>query len=168
MPGLPPQSGMLSRSHAERGHEDVAMFPQPQLSNKELAELCHRLAIETDAGIDIRRTWQREASSARSRLQPFFAQAREAVAKGESLATALASAGHAFPQLFREMAGVGEQTATLGKVFRRLEAHYRRQVQAQRIFLSAIAWPMIELALAILVIGILIYVLGVISKRGGG
>jgi type II secretory pathway component PulF len=65
------------------------------------------------------------------------------------------------------MAEVGEQTGTLGKVFHRLEAHFRRQVQAQRIFLSAIAWPMIELALAILVIGVLIYVLGVISKRGG-
>ena len=34
---------------------------QPQLSNKALADLCHRLSVETDAGIDIRRTWQREA-----------------------------------------------------------------------------------------------------------
>jgi type II secretory pathway component PulF len=53
-------------------------------------------------------------------------------------------------------------------VFRRLESHYRRQVQAQRIFLSAIAWPMIELALAIFVIGALIWVLGSIAARSGG
>jgi type IV pilus assembly protein PilC len=66
------------------------------------------------------------------------------------------------------MAQVGEQTGTLGKVFQRLESHYRRQVQAERIFLAAIAWPMIELVLAIFVIGFLIWVLGVIAQRNNG
>jgi type II secretory pathway component PulF len=143
------------------------MLPQPQLSNKALAELCHRLAVETDAGIDIRRTWQRESDMARGRLQPYFARVRDAVTKGDSLALALAVTGQVFPPLFREMAEVGEQTGTLGKVFHRLESHYRRQVQAQRIFFGAIAWPMIELALALVVIGVLIWVLGIISNRGG-
>jgi type II secretory pathway component PulF len=143
------------------------MLPQPQLSNKALAELCHRLAVETDTGIDIRRTWQRESDMARGRLQPYFARVRDAVAKGDSLAFALAGTGQVFPPLFREMAQVGEQTGTLGKVFHRLESHYRRQVQAQRIFFGAIAWPMIELALALVVIGVLIWVLGIISNRGG-
>jgi type II secretory pathway component PulF len=144
------------------------MLPQPQLSNKALMELSHRLAVETDAGIDIRRTWQREADSAISRFKPHFANVRDAVAKGESLSAGISAAGRTFPLLFREMAHVGETTGTLGKVFRRLESHYRRQVQAQRIFLTAIAWPMIELALAIMVIGVLIWVLGAIAGRSGG
>ena len=142
-------------------------MPPPQLSNKALVELCHRLATETDAGIDIRRTWQREAESAPRRLQPYFARVRDSVANGESLAVALAGAGQVFPPLFLEMAHVGEQTGTLGKVFRRLAAHYRRQVQAQRIFLGAIAWPMLELAFAIVVIGALIWILGAIGRRTG-
>ena len=140
---------------------------QPQLSNKALADLCHRLAVETDAGIDIRRTWQREAESARGRLQPYFAQVRDAVANGDSLAVALARTGNVFPPLFREMALVGEQTGTLGSVFQRLESHYRRVMQAQRIFLRAIAWPMFELAFAIVVIGVLIWVMGIVADRGG-
>jgi type II secretory pathway component PulF len=144
------------------------MLPNPQLTNSALVELCHRLAVETDAGVDIRRTWQREAEMARGRMQPYFAVVRDAVAKGDSLAAALGRAGSAFPPLFREMVHVGEQSGTLSKVFGRLEAHYRRQVRAKRIFLGAIAWPMIELALAILVIGALIWVLGVIARRGGG
>jgi type IV pilus assembly protein PilC len=65
------------------------------------------------------------------------------------------------------MAHVGEETGTLGRVFHRLESHYRHQVQAQRIFLAAIAWPLIELAFSIFVIGILIWILGVIPTRGG-
>jgi type IV pilus assembly protein PilC len=141
------------------------MFFQPQMSNKTLAELCHRLAVEHDAGIDIRRTWQRETDSARGGLHPYFAKIRDAVARGDSLTDALRGAGKLFPQLLRELVQVGEQTGTLGKVFRRLEAHYRRQVRAERIFLGAVAWPMIELVFAILVIGALIWFLGVIAQR---
>jgi type II secretory pathway component PulF len=143
------------------------MLLQPQLSNKALTELCHRLAVETDSGIDIRRTWQREAEMARYRFRPYFTQVRDAVARGDSLATALARTGSVFPPLFLEMANVGEETGTLGRVFHRLESHYRHQVQAQRIFLTAIAWPLIELAFSIFVIGVLIWILGVIPTRGG-
>lgn len=144
------------------------MIPSPRLSNKALAELCHRLAVETEAGIDIRRTWQREADSARGRIRPYFAGVRDALGRGESLALALAGTGTIFPPMFLELVHVGEETGTLGRVMRRLERHYRRHVQAQRVFLAAIAWPMIELALAILVIGVLIWVLGEIARRQGG
>jgi type IV pilus assembly protein PilC len=142
------------------------MFFQPQLSNKALTELCHRLAVETDSGIDIRRTWKREAEMARGRFRPPFAQVSDAVATGDSLKKALAGTGSVFPPLFHEMAHVGEETGTLGRVFHRLESHYRHQVQAQRIFLAAIAWPLIELAFSIFVIGVLIWILGVIPTRG--
>ncbi len=141
---------------------------QPQLSNKSLCELCHRLAVETDSGIDIRRTWQRETDIARGRVQPYIASIRDALARGDSLSTAMARTGSVFPPLFLEMTHVGEQTGTLGKVFQRLEIHYRRQVQAQRLFLGAITWPMIELVFAILVVGVLIWVLGIIAERNNG
>jgi len=140
----------------------------PQLSNKALAELCHRLAVETDAGIDIRRTCEREADMARGRTKQRFERVRDAVNRGDSLASALARTGNLFPPLFLEMTHVGEQTGTLGRVMRRLESHYRRQVQAQRLFLGAIAWPLFELAAAVLVVGILIWVLGVVAQRNNG
>lgn len=140
----------------------------PQLSNKALAELCHRLAVETDAGIDIRRTCQREADMAGGRTKQKFASIRDAVNRGDSLASAFARTGSLFPPLFLEMTHVGEQTGTLGRVVHRLEAHYRRQVQAQRLFLGAIAWPLFELAAAVLIVGILIWVLGVVAQRNNG
>jgi type IV pilus assembly protein PilC len=143
------------------------MLLEPRLSNKALAELSHRLAVETDAGIDIRRTWQREAEMAHYQVKPEFADIRDAVGSGDSLSVALARTGKVFPPLFREMVDVGEQTGTLGRVFQRLEAHYRHMVEAQRIFLSAIAWPMLELAFAIFIIGLLIWILGVIGNRTG-
>lgn len=138
------------------------------LSNKALAELCHRLAVETDAGIDIRRTCQREADMAGGRTKQKFANISDAVNRGDSLASAFARTGSLFPPLFLEMTHVGEQTGTLGRVMHRLEAHYRRQVQAQRLFLGAIAWPLFELAAAVLIVGILIWVLGVVAQRNNG
>jgi len=145
----------------------VSIF-EPQLSNKTLAELCHRLAVETDSGIDVRRTWKREAESAHGRVKPLFESIREDVGRGDSLSAAFARTGSLFPPLFLEMTHVGEQTGTLGRVLRRLETHYRRQVQAKRLFLGAITWPMLELGFAIFVIGLLIWILGIIAQRNNG
>src|SRR5690349_11974886 len=140
----------------------------PRLSNNTLAELCHRLAVETDSGIDVRRTWTREAESARGRVKPLFESIRDAVGRGDSLSAAFGRTGPLFPPLFLEMTHVGEQTGTLGRVLRRLESHYRHQVQAQRLFLGAIIWPMLELGFAIVVVGLLIWVLGIVAQRNNG
>jgi type II secretory pathway component PulF len=138
-----------------------------RLSASELSKLCHRLAVETESGIDIRRTWQREAESAGSRSREAFAHVRDAVARGDSLTRALAGTGRLLPPLMLEMVQVGEQTGTLANVFHRLSAHYRSQTERQRMFLIAIAWPMIQLIFAVFVIGLLIWILGIVAERNG-
>ena len=140
----------------------------PRYSAKQLAALCHRLAIELSAGIDIRRSWQREAQNAPSNLQPVCAQIRDAVAEGETLTAAVSATENAFPILFREMVQVGEQTGMLAEVFRRLDDHYHRQVKMRKNFLGLIAWPMIQLVIAIVVIGLMILIMGMIGGRSGG
>jgi type IV pilus assembly protein PilC len=144
------------------------MLFEPRLSSNALAELCHRLAVETDAGIDVRRTWQREAEHAVGRVRAPMAQVRDAVAGGESLAAALTDTGRLFPLLLLEMVHVGEQTGTLSQVFARLAEYYRLQHQRQRALLTAIAWPMLQLAAAICVIGAVIWVLGIVAQRNNG
>ena len=144
------------------------MLHASRLSTKALTELSHRLGVETESGIDIRRTWQRETEMARGRKQVEFARIRDAVGRGDSLSSALAAERHLFPPLFLEMVEVGEQTGTLGRVFRRLSDHYGHQQQMQRSFLSAITWPMLELGAAIFVIGAMIWVLGIVAQRNNG
>ncbi|MGD9635494.1 MAG: type II secretion system F family protein, partial [Pirellulales bacterium] len=137
------------------------MFLSPRISSRDLGELSHRLAVETESGIDIRRTWKREADSARPRYRDDFRRISDAVNRGESLSSSIAGTGRLFPPLFREIVDVGEKTGTLGRVFHRLSAHYRKAVEMQRLFLTSIAWPMIQLGMAIVVIGLLIWILGV-------
>jgi type IV pilus assembly protein PilC len=140
---------------------------QPRLSGKRLADLCHRLAISAESGIDIRRTWQREADNARGRLKHLFEQVRDDVGRGTSLATALAKTRRLFPRLFLELVDVGEQTGSTAEVFHRLASHYEQQHRLERNFLAQIAWPVIQLAAAVVVIGLLIYIMGMLPKAGG-
>jgi type IV pilus assembly protein PilC len=144
------------------------MLLSPRLSANALGELSHRLAVETDSGIDIRRTWKREADAAPTRIRSDFQQISDSVNRGDSLSSAIDRTGQLFPPLFREIVDVGEKTGTLGRVFHRLATHYRKSVEMQRMFLMAIAWPMIELALAIGVIGLMIWVLGIVAQRNNG
>jgi type II secretory pathway component PulF len=144
------------------------MFLSPRISSRDLGELSHRLAVETESGIDVRRTWKREADSARPKYRDDFRHISDAVNRGESLSVAIAGTGQLFPPLFREIVDVGEKTGTLGRVFHRLSSHYRKSVEMQRLFLLSILWPAIQLGLAICVIGALIWILGIIANRNGG
>lgn len=144
------------------------MLFSERIGQKELAQLCRRLATGLEAGIDVRRAWARESSGRlspglRRRLQ----EVSDGVNRGETLTDALARTGAYFPGLFRELLAVGEQTGKLAEVLKRLAEHYEHQLRLKRIFLGAIAWPMLQLFAAICVIGLLIYVMGFISGEGG-
>lgn len=140
---------------------------RPHLSGKRLSDLCHRLAISAESGIDIRRIWQREADAARGSLKSLFAQVRDDVGRGSSLTAALSRTGTLFPRLFLELVDVGEQTGSIAEVFHRLANHYEQRHRLERNFLAQIAWPMIQLAAALVVIGLLILIMGMLPKAGG-
>ncbi len=138
-------------------------------SLKELSQLCRRVSTSLEAGIDARRTWTSEAeggssASLRRRLYPIH----EAVQRGRTVTEGLEATGEYFPQMFREMVHVGEQTGKLAEVFRQLADHYDHQLALRRTFLAAIAWPMLQLIGAVVVIGIVILVLGVLPPGEGG
>ncbi|MBN2022409.1 MAG: type II secretion system F family protein [Pirellulales bacterium] len=136
----------------------------PRIRTKELAQLCRRLGTSLVAGIDMRAVWKREAGGAgRAAALRRYAQIRDAVAQGRSLADALETTGDFFPVLFRELAGVGEATGGQGEVFHQLAEHYEAQLTRQRVFLAAISWPFFQLVIALLVVGLVIWLPGAIG-----
>ncbi|MGQ9574130.1 MAG: type II secretion system F family protein [Thermoguttaceae bacterium] len=141
------------------------MFSSPRISTRHLAGLCRRVAISLDAGIDLRTIWAREADHAagfwgRQRLKAVS----QAVAQGEALPEALAAAGAFFPPLVREIVEVGDQSGRLAEAFAQLAEHYEGQLALRRGFLAALSWPLIELAITLVVIGVLIYVPATIAR----
>jgi type II secretory pathway component PulF len=142
----------------------VIMLFSSQISTRELAQLCHRLAISEDAGIDARTLWSRETERASGNNKIQFATISQAVNKGESLRDAINATGDFFPVLFRELVAVGEQAGRLDAVFSQLSEHYQNQFTLRRQFLAAIVWPLIQLTMSIVVIGFLIWIMGAVRE----
>jgi type II secretory pathway component PulF len=138
----------------------------PRANTKQLAGFCRRMATSLGAGVDLRRTLNREAETTRGGLQRRLTLVRDDAARGSSLAEAFAATGDYFPPLFRQLVEVGEQTGHTSEVFSQLADHYDHQLSLRRVFLGSIAWPLIQLIAAIGVIGLLIWIMGILGKRG--
>ena len=146
---------------------DIMLF-SPRISTRELAQLCRRLAISVDAGIDARTMWGKEAQRAKGQLRSRLEIISQAVNQGESLRNSLRGTGEFFPVLFREMVDVGEQTGKLEAIFAQLADHCQEKLKLRRQFLAVITWPMIELIASIGAIGFLIWITGVIRGPNPG
>jgi type II secretory pathway component PulF len=136
-----------------------------QVGKRQLAALCRRLATSLEAGLDIRRIMTREAEgrgnpALRSRLREIDRQ----VAAGVSIQEAVAATGDYFPPLFREMIAVGEATGKQAEIFRHLADHYDHQLAVRRVFLTALALPLLQLGATVVIIGVLIWALGAIAS----
>ena len=136
------------------------MFFSSRIHLKPLTQLCHRLTISTEAGLEDRRIWRGEAERGSSAQRRHVALIRDALAAGDSVTEALPATGKFFPPLFRSMIEVGETGGRLGRTYRRLAEHYDKTLAARRAFLGRLAWPMLQFALALAVIGLLIWVMG--------
>ena len=144
------------------------MIFSPRIRLKSLAALCRRVATAWLAGVDARTIWARESQNARGRAaHQCFGAISQAVNQGESVAGALATTGRFFPSFFHEMVKVGEQSGHMGEVFAQLAEFYQDQAQRRRMFVGAIAWPMLQLFLAVAIIGFLIWATGLIGKMTG-
>jgi type II secretory pathway component PulF len=143
----------------------VAFFG-PRVNTKQLAGLCRRMSTSLGAGVDLRRTLNREAETTRGGLQRRLIEVRDAAARGSPLAEGFAATSDYFPPLFRQLVEVGEKTGHTAEVFGQLAEHYDHQLVLRRVFLSSIAWPLTQLVAAVAVIGLLIWVMGFLATRG--
>jgi type IV pilus assembly protein PilC len=140
------------------------MLFSPRMPIKQLVASSQRMSMGLLAGVDIRKICDIEVRSTRGlSAQGRLRTISETVNQGGSLSDGLAATGDYFPPLFREMVGVGEQSGRLGEVLRQLSGHYQNQLSLRRVFLGMIAWPAIELTLALCVVGFLIWVMGIIN-----
>jgi type II secretory pathway component PulF len=138
------------------------MLFEPRIGLKPLAALCRRLALSLGAGVDVRTVWLRETNSARGPGRRRFSEVSDAVAAGGSMSDGLKQTGGYFPLLFRELVQVGEMTGHLPEVFRQLADNYEHQLKLRRAFVSSLTWPLIELTLALSVVGLVIWLMGAI------
>ena len=138
------------------------MLFSPRMSLKQLAAFSQRASMCLLAGIDERTICVREAKTTRGlAARRHLTAISQTVNQGGTLSEGLAATGDFFPPLFREMVHVGEQSGHLGEVLKQLADHYQNQITLRRNFLASITWPAIELFLAIAIVGLLIWIMGI-------
>ena len=134
----------------------------PRIRIKPLAQLCHRLATATKAGIEDRKIWRDEAQRGSRSQRSFAEHISTELAGGSSITEALNGTGDYYPPLFRQLVSVGDLSGQLDLTYRRLATHYDRTLQTRREFLSRLAWPLMQLGIALLVVGLLIWIMGML------
>src|SRR6185295_1155795 len=140
----------------------------PSISSGSLIQLCHRVGTAVRSGIDARRLWETEERHASGPQRAAIANIRQKVASGGTVAEGMQASNGYFPPMFVQMVAVGEQTGKLDEVLLRLAEHYEHLSSMQRTFWIGIAWPLFELIFAVLVIGGVIFITGIIGAARGG
>ena len=134
-----------------------------RISNRKLCVLCERVGVAFDVGQDPFRIFAREAGDGRSQYGRHMKSVASMVERGSSLAEAVQAQGNYFPPNFVRLIEVGEKTGRLEKVLDRMSVYYKDLAELQDEFVSSITWPLIQLALGLIVVSILIYVPSLVS-----
>lgn len=129
----------------------------PRISTSSLIRLSHRVGTAVRSGIDARRTWEMEERSATGSLRTAVSAIKNKVVAGGTVAEAMHEQNGFFPPMYVQMVAVGEQTGKLDEVLLRLAEHYEHQSSMKRMFWIGIAWPLLQLGAAVLVIGLIIW-----------
>ena len=132
----------------------------PQMPTKLLAEILGRMALSLAAGIGVRRAWKGEVERVPRRWRGAMEAVGQALGAGESLSEAMTLAGETFPPLIRGMVSVGDRTGHEAETLRELARMLDQVERTRRAFVRGLVWPGFQLAIAILVIGFLIWVAG--------
>ena len=124
--------------------------------------------MSLEVGIEVRKALASEALRCSDRLRSHALDMSAAINGGSSITAAINETGEFFPSLVRQLVAVGEQTGDLPEVLKKLAEHYDEQLKLRQTFVSTIAWPMIQLGMALAIVGFLIWIAGVISRMGNG
>src|SRR5262245_19252466 len=135
-----------------------------QIGTRALAQLCRRAGTSLQAGLDARRVWEKEAERGGYTQRFYLSEVSRRVAAGQTVAEAMQNCHGYFPPVTCEMIDIGERTGRLDEVLLQLAENYEHMLKLRRTFLIGISWPLIELTLAVLVIGLLIFFLGIVGE----
>jgi type IV pilus assembly protein PilC len=129
-----------------------------------LIELCRVLRHSLGAGLSLVKVFGQQAKSGPPAVRPVAEKIHIDLERGDSLESALRRQESAFPPLFLALAAVGEQAGHLPEIFGELERYFLLRQRLRRQFRSNCIRPAFQYVVAIIVISMLIWVLGVIAE----
>lgn len=138
------------------------MYSSSTASLSGLIVLCRALRHNLSAGVNIVKVFGQQAERGPRELREFAGRVHGRLLKGDDLAAAMANE-RSVPPLMRALVAVGEETGHLPEVLAALEQYYTLQLRLRRQFLARVTTPLVQLVLAVLIIALVIFILGVVG-----
>lgn len=129
---------------------------------KALARFCRRMAVSLRAGVDILRILESETKSGDKQHRDVLSQVRSKVQDGETLARAMHAHKNYFPPLLIQLVNAAEIGGRMDTMFAYMADHYEDLARTRTLFLGKISWPLIQMVMAVMIIGLLILVFAII------
>jgi type IV pilus assembly protein PilC len=143
------------------------MFRNPEITWSALAGFSRSVGRMLESGVDVRKALKTASrQSTDGRLTAAVDEVSRSINHGRTMAEAFNEQSDRFPALFRDLVDVGEQTGATAEVFTSLAKYYESRVKQVREFRAAISFPVFQLFAAVMIIGLLIFILGILPARG--
>lgn len=139
------------------------MFFSKRLSFPDLIAWCRTLRHQLAAGVSLTKVVGQQAERGPRGVRPVAQRLSAAVQRGEALSDAFDREKDTLPPLFIALAKVGEETGHFPEIMGELEKYYSMQYSLQRQFRSQSMGPLIQLVFALLIVGVVIWILGAIG-----
>ncbi|MGI9519584.1 MAG: type II secretion system F family protein [Pirellulaceae bacterium] len=135
---------------------------------KQLADLCHRVGTSYKAGVDVKTIWERETRNGSPAMRHAMRTVADRVAAGHTVAEGMQATNGYFPEMAVAVVEAGEKGGRLERSFELLSKHYETLVRFRREMASRLAWPILELVGAVVIIGLMILAMGWATSSAGG
>ena len=137
----------------------------PRADLPSLIQWCRACKHGLDIGLSPVKVFRQQAKSGPGSLRSAAGIIADKLEKGESIADALAESGTVFPPLVHEIVGMSERAGRLPDAFGELEKHYEAVRTARSQFLRALIWPAMSYFMAVIIIALLIFILGMLGTK---
>ncbi len=134
---------------------------------KALASFCRRMGVGLRAGVDILRLLESEQRMGNARHQAAMQQLNDSIRAGNTLAKGMLDQKKYFPPLLIQMVHASELGGRMDGMFAYMANYYEQLKVSRATFISRITWPLIQLVMAVGIIGLVILIQGILSPNSG-
>lgn len=128
-----------------------------------LAAFCRRMGIGLHAGVDILKLLQNETKTGNAKHREVMIRIEERIRDGNSLAKAMLEEKRYFPPLLVQLVHASELSGRLESLFAYMGEYYTQVKTSRSLFISKISWPLFQLGMAVVILGLVILVQAFIS-----
>lgn len=126
---------------------------------------CRRMGIGLRAGVDILRLLDTETKTGDNKHRETMQKVISSVREGSDLSKAMQEHPRYFPKLLIQMVSASELGGRSDEMFHYMADYYDDLKKTRSDFIGQITWPLIQLGMAIAVIGLVILLQGILSPN---